>query len=187
MLENVAGRGSKSGKASLKSRTTDRTASTLTYGCGLSPTGGFKSEHFMCFLISAPHPSFPQALMTFSTVAGVILAACSHCCCPHITAALLEAEIHAYQNALCWLCILCILYVLALYPLRRSYTPTTASTIRRWTNKKPGSINGHTIEFVTVGSRTSAFVPAVQKLAESNGKASRSGHKESRSTSKIEG
>lgn len=34
----------------------------------------------------------------------------------------------------------------------------------RWTGKKASSINGHKIDFVTVGSRTSAFVPALQKV-----------------------
>ncbi|GFR41350.1 hypothetical protein Agub_g1963, partial [Astrephomene gubernaculifera] len=35
----------------------------------------------------------------------------------------------------------------------------------RWTNKRASkSADGHPIEFVTVGSRTSAFVPALQKL-----------------------
>ena len=35
----------------------------------------------------------------------------------------------------------------------------------RWTGKRTGgSVGGHAIDFVTVGSRTSAFVPALQKL-----------------------
>mmetsp|Transcript_18372 Transcript_18372/g.39500 ORF Transcript_18372/g.39500 Transcript_18372/m.39500 type:complete len:570 (-) Transcript_18372:261-1970(-) len=39
----------------------------------------------------------------------------------------------------------------------------------RWTNKRASSINGMPISFVTVGSRTSAFVPALQKLRRSTG------------------
>ncbi|KAL2643115.1 hypothetical protein R1flu_010702 [Riccia fluitans] len=33
---------------------------------------------------------------------------------------------------------------------------------QRW-NKKPGSLEGHEIKFITVGGRTSAYVPALQK------------------------
>lgn len=40
----------------------------------------------------------------------------------------------------------------------------------RWTGKKASSINGGRIEFLTVGGRTSAFVPSVQRLV-SNGAA----------------
>ena len=39
------------------------------------------------------------------------------------------------------------------------------SCCRRWTNKKASQdASGRAIHFVTVGSRTSAFVPAVQQL-----------------------
>ncbi|KXZ42162.1 hypothetical protein GPECTOR_192g308 [Gonium pectorale] len=43
----------------------------------------------------------------------------------------------------------------------------------RWTNKRASSIGGKAIHFVTVGSRTSAFVPAVQKLRGGGGGGSR--------------
>jgi hypothetical protein len=35
----------------------------------------------------------------------------------------------------------------------------------RWTGKKASSINGHCIEFINAGGRTTAYVPALQKLA----------------------
>ncbi len=47
----------------------------------------------------------------------------------------------------------------------------------RWTNKKASKdASGRAISFVTVGSRTSAFVPAVQKLKAASG-AARAGKK----------
>ena len=42
--------------------------------------------------------------------------------------------------------------------------PTSWLFHYRWTGKKESSIDGRAISFVTVGSRTSAFVPSLQKV-----------------------
>ncbi|KAF5842509.1 Formamidopyrimidine-DNA glycosylase N-terminal domain-containing protein [Dunaliella salina] len=39
----------------------------------------------------------------------------------------------------------------------------------RWTGKQASSIDGKKIDFITVGSRTSAYVPALQKLVKGSG------------------
>ena len=39
----------------------------------------------------------------------------------------------------------------------------------RWTGKQASSIDGKKIDFITVGSRTSAYVPSLQKIVKGSG------------------
>lgn len=47
--------------------------------------------------------------------------------------------------------------------------PAPDARPRRWTGKKSSSVEGKKIDFITVGSRTSAYVPALQKLVAGTG------------------
>eukprot|EP00798_Chlamydomonas_sp_ICE-L_P001400 gene1400-32770_t len=60
-----------------------------------------------------------------------------------------------------------IIYVLKLavdVNADHSFFPTTWLFHYRWTGQKASSIGGKAIDFIKVGSRTSAYVPALQKL-----------------------